>query len=131
MGWGTYYVYADNNGCSAMDSVKVVVNPTPNITQMPDIIECDSVRLEVLSITGSNLSGSQAYYNQPGGVSPITTTLFTSQTVYVYDDNNGCTDEISFEVIVNPRDDASFTHVNHCEGDPNLATVTGLSLIHI
>jgi gliding motility-associated-like protein len=65
------------------------------------------------AITGTNLSGSQAYYNgsQVGGGTMITGDITSTQTVYIFDQTNGCEDEISFNVTINPS--------------PNVTAVTG------
>ena len=124
VGAGTYYIEATNLNCSASEMITVVQNPTPVLDPIDDIVACDSYDLPA-TITGTDLSGNQGYFAQTGGVSPLSGTLTTSQTVFVYDDNNGCTDETSFTVTINITDDPTFTHVDHCEGDANLATVTG------
>ena len=55
-------------------------------------------------ITGSNLSGNEAYYLQSNGVGSALSSgdeITTSQTVYIYDNIGACSDETSFTLTVN------------------------------
>ncbi|MFN5909764.1 MAG: hypothetical protein ACK45H_00380, partial [Bacteroidota bacterium] len=53
-------------------------------------------------ITGINLSGSEAFYNnsQANGGTVITGPITSSQTVWIYDAQGSCSDEESFVVTV-------------------------------
>lgn len=123
---GTYSLTITDNGCTSnVSTVDVSVIIQPVLDPISDVAACDSYSLPV--ITGTNLSGSQNYYDASqasSGVvvsSPITTT----QTVYVYDGNATCNDEISFVITISPSDNAAFTLSPFCEGDPNNANITG------
>ena len=93
---------------------------TPSLTNPGPQDVCDTFYLP-LSITGTNLSGNENYYSdlQSNGGTIITDAITSSQTVYIYDANGNCSNEISFEVTVNPLPSlVSFTgEGTYCEGD--------------
>ena len=125
---GNYTVtYTTNGACPMSMSQNVTALLTPVLDPIADQSACDQFVLP--TITGSNLSGNEAYYNnaQLLGGTVITGPLTTSQTVYVYDDNGGCSDEISFVVTINTTDDPSFTLTDHCEGSANSASISGIT----
>ena len=94
------------NGCTTNfttnNTVTWILNDFPVITNPGAQTACDSYTLP--TITGTNLSGNQKYYNNSpalGGsviIGPITST----QTVWIYDTNGTCSDEKSFLVTINP-----------------------------
>ncbi|MCB0373172.1 MAG: hypothetical protein KDD31_09205, partial [Muricauda sp.] len=87
----------------------IYVFTTPKINPLSDVEACDSYFLP--PITGSDLSGNEAYYDLSGGPSgggnkynpgdEITSTI----TLYIYDEIGGispvCTDEKKFTVTIN------------------------------
>ena len=93
---------------------------TPSLTNPGPQQVCDTFYLP-LSISGTNLSGNENYYSdlQSNGGTVITDAITSSQTVYIYDANGNCSNEISFEVTVNPLPSlVSFTgEGTYCEGD--------------
>ena len=103
----------------------IYVFQTPQINPLADVNACDSYILP--PITGTNLSGNEAYYDASGGPSGggnkynpsdiITSTI----TLYIYDEVGGispvCTDEEKFTVSVQPQPDAGTDGAtNICEG---------------
>ena len=94
------------NGCTTNfttnNTVTWILNDFPVITNPGTQTACDSYTLP--TITGTNLSGNQKYYNNShtlGGsviIGPITST----QTVWIYDTNGTCSDEKNFLVTINP-----------------------------
>lgn len=97
----TVWIYDTNGSCSDEESFLVTVNQTPVITNPGDQTVCDSYTLP--TITGSNLSGNENFYDdtQANGGQIITGPLTSSQTVWIYDANGACSDEISFNVTIN------------------------------
>jgi gliding motility-associated-like protein len=92
----TIYIYLDNNaGCTAEKPFSIVVNQPPVIDSRSDIDACHSYTLTNLSngnyYTGSNGTGTL----YPGG-----TVLTTSQLIYIYDTNNNCAAETSFQLNI-------------------------------
>ena len=85
-----------NNGC--VSPPVSLGNPAPDIDPLPNQTICGS-SFTLPAITGTNLTGNEAYYTGPGG----TGTSFqpgqvinTPGTYYIYDGANGCEDEESF-----------------------------------
>jgi gliding motility-associated-like protein len=103
----------------------IIINPSPALDPVADLSVCDEYVLP--SITGFNLPGTENYYDNSQALSGsvLTGPLTTSQTVFVYVDNAGCTDEMSYVVTINATEDATFTLSNFCEGDVNGATIVG------
>jgi gliding motility-associated-like protein len=126
-------VYDGNTGCQDFtnlgDTVFVsVVNP-PQLEFIADITVCEFYVLP--DITGQNLSGSQAYFLEPNGVGAsfiAGDTIFSSTTLYAFDEINGCDDEEAFVATILPGSIPSFEFDDFCEnvsGFPSNATPTG------
>jgi gliding motility-associated-like protein len=83
-------------GCAAFSTtVQVEILASPVIAQQANVSVCNSYTLPALTV------GS--YYSQAGGVGvplDINVPLISSQTVYVYANNNGCSNERSFNVSI-------------------------------
>ncbi|MDX2362080.1 MAG: gliding motility-associated C-terminal domain-containing protein [Crocinitomicaceae bacterium] len=115
----TIYMFDVNGVCAADESFVITVNYTPVLDPILDVSACDSYFLP--AITGTNISGSAAYYDdsQANAGSTITGPLTSTQTVWMYDANGTCQDEISFVVTVNPS--PTVTDVTgegtYCAGD--------------
>ena len=76
------------NGCAftAIENIDLNNPSAPSVDLQLDTTVCDTYTLE--AITGSNLSGNEAYYLQSNGVGPALSSgdeITTSQTVYIYD----------------------------------------------
>ena len=96
--WGevedyTIILVAENDPCSN----------TPIINPISDLTVCENFTFPAIS--GSDLSGSQAYYTGSGGtgtqynIGDVYTTV-SSVTLYAYDAINGCDDEESFTLTI-------------------------------
>lgn len=95
-----------DNTATASITITVVTSPVLN----PILNQNAMNSFTLPPINGSNLSGNQSFYTQPGGLGNsfmpgdvIQFTDFISYpvTLYVYDINGfGCEDEISFELII-------------------------------
>jgi gliding motility-associated-like protein len=98
----TIYIFDQNGTCSDEESFVVNVFQTPSINDPGDQDACDFYALG--TITGSNLSGNEAFYDdaQANGAVVITGAITSSQTVWIYDYNNACENEVSFVVTINP-----------------------------
>jgi gliding motility-associated-like protein len=116
----TIYLYDILGSCSDESSFIVTVNNTPSIDNPGPQQVCESYFLP-LSITGTNLSGNENYYTdmQSNGGAIIIDALTTTQTVYIYDTNGSCSDEVSFEVTINDIPSlVSFSGGGtYCQGD--------------
>lgn len=103
----------------------------PVITNPGDQTVCDSYTLP--TITGTNLTGNQKYYDdtQANGGSVITGTITTTTTVYIYDEYNNspsCSDEESFVVTVNNTPEITNPGDQTVCDAYTLPTITGINL---
>ncbi len=76
---------------------------------------------------GSNLSGNEAYYtnSQAFGGTIISGIITTSQMVWMYDINGGCSSEQNFNVTITSTPIVSVTNASTCSGQS--ATITASS----
>lgn len=114
---------------------KVLVTPIPMIDPINDTSACGSLELPV--ITGSDLTGYEAFYTASGGNGTVYhpgDAIITSQTIYVYDSTHTstqCTDEISFYVAITP-DTMQLEAGNDleiCEGTEIMLNATGTTVL--
>lgn len=118
---GNYTVILDITdiaGCNARDTFQISVVPLPDINPIGDQVACNSYTMP--AITGTNLTGNEAYFTNPGGVgTPILpgSSVNTSGTYYAYDGGAACFDEESFDIQINtsPTVDPA-TIVETCNG---------------
>lgn len=122
----TVWIYDTNGTCSDEESFVVTINNTPVITNPGSQTACDSYTLPTIS--GTNLSGNEAYYNnsQALGGTVIAGPITSTQTVWIYDENGTCSDEESFVVTINttPVADAP-SNVVACDSYTLPALTTG------
>ncbi|MDD3739739.1 MAG: gliding motility-associated C-terminal domain-containing protein, partial [Bacteroidales bacterium] len=148
--FGTYpvtlYIYDTEGPCADEESFSLTISMFPDIDVLADQTHCDSYQLPV--ITGTYLSGNEAYYtwSDGGGTSftggqIIDYTDFGSYpvTLYIYDINGICDDEESFSLTmyqspqITAMDDQSvcdnfqFPAIqgNHLTGNQSYYTETG------
>ncbi len=116
------WIFDENNGCNDEESFSIIITPTPIISNPGDQVECDSYELP--TINGTNLSGSQAYYNdsQFNEGTLVFDSITATNTIWIYDENNGCSDEESFEVLINKLPNVSYS-VNSFGLDPSTAYI--------
>ncbi len=126
---GTYYYTQANSvtGCPEDVTLNLIIYNTPFINTPASITACASYTLQ--PITGSNLSGSQQYYDnsQANGGQFITGPITSTQTVWIYDSNGSCSAEESFTVIImnTPFIHPTFSQVaDICAGDQLLPLPT-------
>jgi gliding motility-associated-like protein len=90
------------NSCTNTANTTISVIQSPVLDPIADVINCGPYTLPI--IQGTNLTGSEAYYDNSvmnGGIQ-ITGPITSTQTVWVYDGIATCDDEISFLVTINP-----------------------------
>lgn len=96
----TTITYLDANGCS--NTYLITVSAAPVLDPVTNVTACDSFQL--VAITGTGLTGNQAYYSGVGGTGTQYNSgdwISTSTTIYVNDVSNPCTVEQSFTITVN------------------------------
>lgn len=120
----TVWIYDSNGTCSDEKSFVVTVNQTPSITTPSNVSICNSYTLP--TITGTNLSGNEAFYNnsQALGGTVITGPITTSQTVWLYDSNGTCSDETSFAVTITSNPTVTLNSPTICNGQSATVTAT-------
>ena len=112
-------VITDANTCTNSANTAISVIQSPVLDAITDVVNCGPYTLP--AITGTNLTGSEAYYDNSiaSGGAQITGPITSTQTVWVYDGIATCEDEISFQVTINPLPSVvSFTGgSSYCDGD--------------
>ena len=94
----------DSDNDVAVKNIGITINSCcvdPEITNPGPVTACDSYTLPVIS--GSNLTGNEAYYDDSqanGGIEITNLILTSSQTVWIYDADGSCSDEESFLVTI-------------------------------
>jgi hypothetical protein len=102
----TVWIYDETGpttNCSDETSFVVTIFDSPQLDTPADVTACDSYTLP--SITGTNLTGNEAYYDnsQANGGQVITGPITSTQTVWIYDETGttpNCSDETSFVVTI-------------------------------
>ncbi len=81
--------------------VSIPCNPN-NFDPIANVTECDTYTLPAIS--GSNMTGNEAYYTASGGGGTQYlpgTNITSSTTLFIYDATLACTDEESFSITIN------------------------------
>lgn len=121
---GIYSVTATNNGCTASNSVTVMVNPAPDVNILPqNATICRGDNISITAISNANT------YNWTSGqttaainVSPVSNTTYTVMVT----DENECKATASIQVTVNPLPSAYIEGPNSiCQGDTAVLTASG------
>ncbi|WP_418499142.1 hypothetical protein, partial [Flagellimonas sp.] len=103
------YRVTDTTGNFVDVTQTIYVYLSPDIDDIADQVVCDSYTLP--AITGTNLTGSEAYYDLPGGPSgggnayAQGDVINSDITLYIYDETGStpnCFDEESFTITINP-----------------------------
>ena len=84
------------NICSSESNFTITVNTTPIVDTLSNETACDNYILQPL--TNGN------YYTQPNGLGMALNfgdSIMSSQTVYIYNEFNGCAAESTFEITIN------------------------------
>jgi gliding motility-associated-like protein len=108
VGAGTYYVVADNAGCTDEGTITVVVNPTPVAdpsTTTPVLCAGETVVLNATSVTGGTYSwsGPNSFVSTTQDPQITNATTAASGTYTLTVTANGCTSApATVDVLVNP-----------------------------
>ena len=104
----TLFIYDETGtdpNCFSEESFTITVNDTPVLDAVADVTACDSYTLP--AITGTNLTGNEAYYTMTGGQGTSFAAgddITTTTTLFVYDATGttpDCSDEETFTVTIN------------------------------
>lgn len=138
----TVYIYdvTSPTVCSDEESFTVTIISSPVINSITPADVCDSFTFP--AITGTNLSGNEAYYDAPngGGTQYTAGAIFTPTnagtfTFYIYDETGttpNCFNEVQFDITINQTpnagidnalttciSDAQFNMLGQLGGTPN------------
>lgn len=107
----TIYIYLDGEGsCVNEVSFEVTINQTPIVDSRSDIDACHAYVLTNLEhgdyYTGPNGTGTQL---QGGDV------VHSTQMLYIFANNNGCTNQTSFTVTIFTIDAHTLSNVSVCD----------------
>ncbi|MFN6014930.1 MAG: gliding motility-associated C-terminal domain-containing protein, partial [Flavobacteriales bacterium] len=131
---GTYYIQANNAGCTDLNPVVVTVNQTPNLVITNPVAVCTpaTVDLTVAAVTtGSTNTGTLTYWTDgaatiamgaPGSVA-------SGGTYYIQANNAGCAVISEVSVIVNATPSFTLTVANPslCDLSDGSITISGLT----
>lgn len=107
----TVYIYLnDNNGCSNDVAFDVTVYPKPIIDSRANIDTCDSYTLTNL-VNGNYFTGPNGTGTMYNGGDVLT----TSQTIYIYAVENGCSAETSFDLTIFSISAQQLPNVTRCD----------------
>ncbi|WP_343630987.1 choice-of-anchor J domain-containing protein [Fluviicola sp.] len=99
------YTYTDANGCSNSASTTIVVNAAPMVSQ--SLISPVCANSGALALTGGSPAGG--IYSGTGVTgSDFDPTAGTQTVTYTYTDANGCMDDASTTITVNPEPVVTF-----------------------
>lgn len=100
----TLFIYDDFLGCEAEVSFEITItNDIPEIDPISDQTICEAYILP--EIIGTNLTGSQAYYDEPNGMGTQFLPgeqILQNTILFAFDGSEGCSDEESFEIVILP-----------------------------
>jgi hypothetical protein len=116
--------------CSDEETFNVSITPAPDITPLADASACNSYTLPAIS--GTNLTGTAAYYTGPGGTGSSFApgqSVTNTASLFIYDSAGpACSDEETFNVSITPAPDITpLADVNEC-GSYTLPAINGTNL---
>ncbi|OXA82042.1 hypothetical protein B0A65_01390 [Flavobacterium frigidimaris] len=133
---GIYYIKGTTpEGCSAIQSVTVAVNPLPVVAISNPPAVCWPATVDITSAsvtTGSTANLTYAYFSDAAGTQPLANAnaITASDTYYIQgtDPVTGCSSMSSLNVIVNLQPDALFTY-DAINNDNDEYTFTPISVL--
>ena len=122
----------DSNGCSASDSVRVIVHPVPVVFAGNDTLACGGSSIQLNATPGhASYSWMPALFlNSPSIPAPVSTPVVSVFTSVLYTvtatDTNGCagSDTVIIDVLPAPDADAG-SDVSICEEDSIMLNAAG------
>ncbi|MBS1668860.1 MAG: gliding motility-associated C-terminal domain-containing protein [Bacteroidetes bacterium] len=107
------YQYTASDGCIAMDSSYIIVNPTPKVNAGVDLLTCLGFPIQLNATGASTYSWSPAVgLDNPNKPNPIATIDSTTTYIVFGTDSNGCTASDAITVSVSKSGLASFAVPN-------------------
>ena len=117
-------------GCEDEENLSITITPAPDVNPIADASNCASYTLP--AITGTNLTGGQAYFTGPNGTGTSFApgqNITTSTSLFIYDSGGAsCEDEENFNITITPEPDISpIADVDQC-GSYTFGTINGTNL---
>lgn len=118
---GSYDIYIDGGDCYISAGLITVNEPAaPSIDPISGTGICEGGSYSPNPISGSNLTGMEAFYDGPGGTgtnygSMTTFVPSVTTTYYAYDVNGSCASEESFTVTVYPSPSVNTVSIEACD----------------
>jgi len=125
----TLFIYDGVGGCDDQEQFTITITSAPNVLDFANQTACGSFTLP--NISGSNLTGNQAYYTGPNGTGTrfnIGQQVTTSMSLFVYDGSPGCSDQEQFSITITPAPDIDFQPTQNVCGSLVLPPITGSNL---
>ena len=125
----TLYIFDPLSSCPSNEpSFQITILAEPILDIIEDIDTCGTYELP--AITGALLTSNQAYYTEPNGMGielQSGDTIFVSDTIYAYDNNMGCFDEIEIEIIIDEGPTAGIGDtISLCSATPQILNLPEL-----
>jgi len=125
IGFHTYYIYNEVNGCPAESSFTVEIRDLPLVDNFTDVYECTPYQLQTLTdgnyYSGPNGTGTMYQVGDTIGQEVLPGTIANeSNLIYIYnewDDITGCASESTFTVYTIGINLGTFTDVDKCDTD--------------
>lgn len=96
------YIFDPSASCLGNEPFfSITINAIPEFNVIDDVDTCGTYILPEL--TGTTLTGDQSYFTETDGMGIELNpgdTIFVSDTIYAYDNNFGCIDELEIEIII-------------------------------
>ncbi len=114
----TLYIFDGDAACFDEEVLIITIVPQPDVTDIVNQTACNFYILPTIS--GSNLTGNEAFYNMTGGTGISYNsgdTIFSTQAVFIFDDDGtgSCNDEEEFLVSITSQPDIDpMDPVNAC-----------------
>ena len=125
----TLYIHGGTGGCSDEEEVLITITPAPDVNDIPNATACGSYVLP--AITGTNLTGNEAYFTQTngGGTQYNPGQTISSNTVlFIYDGTGSCDDEETFSITINSSPTVDDIPNQTACGSYTLPNITGTNL---
>ncbi len=107
---GTYYAMVSNGGCTAMDSIEVTINPSPEITLKYSNDTCDKGKGRIQALVSGGTEPYQYQWNT-GSVGSEIGNLHGGYYYVVVTDGNGCSRMDSVTILNWAEDCPYFVYV--------------------
>ena len=116
------YTYTDANGCMNSASTSIAVNTAPSVTQSPISAICDNSG--ILTLTGGSPAGGT--YSGTGVTgSDFDPAAGTQMITYTFTDANGCMNEASETITVNPAPMVTQSAISAVCSNSGMLALTG------